>query len=239
MDVFPYSCNTWIVPWCICREQKSCNMLWCNWPATPPLAGSDVKKPLEAWIVFTLYLLFARHCAIVMRCGLCQAIWCRDGMRGGRGGRGCPCLGNSPCSIIPMETSGWSMPRQPNLIFHFVFLFICFSTSNDQNVYTIPPQLNSWRSVTRNPDPGYRQPLHWCWVDKPACLIIRLFLEFASDSVFVKLKLNGNAVSCVRRQGKLWNAHIFFESCDQDLLDVLHMGWEGDSCTMDGFMIFG
>ena len=155
------------------------------------------------------------------------------------GGGGCPCLGNSPCSIIPMETSGWSMPRQPNLIFHFVFLFICFSTSNDQNVYTIPPQLNSWRSVTRNPDPGYRQPLHWCWVDKPARLIIRLFLEFASDSVFVKLKLNGNAVSCVRRQGKLWNAHIFFESCDQDLLDVLHMGREGDSCTMAGFMIFG
>ena len=141
---------------------------------------------------------------------------------GGGGGRGCPCLGNSPCSIIPMETSGWSMPRQPNLIFHFVFLFICFSTSNDQNVYTIPPQLNSWRSVTRNPDPGYRQPLHWCWVDKPACLIIRLFLEFATDSVFVKLKLNGNAVSCVRRQGKLWNAHIFWKLWPRPLRCATH-----------------
>ena len=38
--------------------------------------------------------------------------WCRNGQT-------CAYALPSPPSIIPMETSGWSMARQPNLIFHY------------------------------------------------------------------------------------------------------------------------
>ena len=101
--------------------------------ADSTLAGRDVKMtscsgcpfspmPLEASIVGHIAVV----CKVLCNCdGVCVRV--PAGNMRGRDGGGWPCLGISPCSIIPMETSGWSMPPQPNLISHFVFLLFCFS----------------------------------------------------------------------------------------------------------------
>ena len=56
---------------------------------------------------------YAIQRTIVMMCACVSARqWCRNGQT-------CARALPSPPSIIPMETSGWSMAGQPNLIFHY------------------------------------------------------------------------------------------------------------------------